>query len=182
MTTIPRKTHRSARLLWGLAVLLSTAVAGADESGPQRLYATIDVREVFTPTPTPGVLTVTLSGTGEGQHFSRLTFAATELIDFRQFGDPAFPHARAVVTDGEFIITAANGDTLTGTYDGAGLPDPARPGFVNGTALARLTGGTGRFCCASGFAPFTLDIDAATLTEVITFDTYAQLFCHGDDD
>jgi hypothetical protein len=85
------------------------------------------------------------------------------------------------VTDGESIITAANGDTLTGTYDGVGLPDPARPGFVNGTALARLTGGTGRFRCALGFVPFTLDTDAATLTEVITFDTYAQLFCPRDD-
>jgi len=86
------------------------------------------------------------------------------------------------VTDGQFTITAANGDTLTGIYDGVGLPDPARSGFVNGTALARLTGGTGRFRCASGFAPFTLDINAVTLTEVITFDTRAQLFCPGDDD
>jgi hypothetical protein len=127
------------------------------------------------------VFTVTLSGTGEGQHFGRLSFDATELIDFRQFGDAAFPNPRAVVTDGQFTITAADGDTLTGTYDGVGLPDPDRPGFVNGTALAQLTGGTGRFRCASGFAPFTLDINAATLTEVITFDTYANLFCPGDD-
>ena len=178
--TLPQ--HWSARLLCGLAVLLSVAVASADECGRQRLRATIDASEVLTPTSTPGVLTVTLSGTGKGRHFGRLTFAATEIIDFRQFGDPAFPNARAVVTDGEFTITAANGDTLTGTYDGVGLPDPARPGFVNGTALARLTGGTGRFRCASGFAPFTLDINAATLTEVITFDTCAKLFCHGDHD
>jgi hypothetical protein len=85
------------------------------------------------------------------------------------------------VTDGEFTITAADGNTLTGTYDGVGLPDPDRPDFVNGTALARLTGGTGRFRCASGFAPFTLDLHATALTEAITFDTCAQLFCHGDD-
>jgi len=163
-------------------VLLSVTVASADELGRQRLRATIDVSEVFTPTKTPQVLTVTLSGTGKGQPFRRLAFEATEIIDFRQFGDPAFPNARAVVTDGQFTITAANGDTLTGIYDGVGLPDPARSGFVNGTALARLTGGTGRFRCASGFAPFTLDINAVTLTEVITFDTSAQLFCPGDDD
>ena len=47
---------------------------------------------------------------------------------------------------------------------------PARPGVVNGTALERLTGGTGRFRCAAGFAPFTLEINTATLTEVITFE------------
>ena len=181
MTTIQRKKNGSARLLCGLAVLLSAAVTNADEIGRQRLRATINVSEVFTPI-TPQVLIVTLSGTGKGRHFGRLTFEATERIDFRQFGDSAFPDARTVVTDGEFTITAANGDTLTGTYDGVGLPDPARPGFVNGTALAWLTGGTGRFRCASGFAPFTLEINAATLTEVITFDTCAQLFCPGDDD
>jgi hypothetical protein len=182
MTTIPLKKHEATRLLWGLAMLLTVAGASADECGRHRLRATLDVHEVLTPTSTLDVLTVTLRGTGTGRHFGRLTFAATELIDFRQFGDPAFPTPRAVVTDGEFTITAANGDTLTGTYDGVGLPDPDRPGFVNGTALARLTGGTGRFRCAAGFAPFTLDIHAATLTEVITFDTRAQLFCPGDDD
>jgi hypothetical protein len=176
-----RKQPWSARLLWGLAVLLYVSVANADDSAWQRLRATIDASEVLTPTTTPQVLTVTISGTGTGWYFRRLTFAATELIDFRQFGEPVFPTPRTVVTDGQFTITAANGDTLTGTYDGVGLPDPARPGFVNGTALARLTGGTGRFRCASGFAPFTLDINVATLTEVITFDTCANLFCPDDD-
>ena len=182
MTTLQRNQPWSARLLCGLAVLLSVSVASADASGWDRFRATIEASEIITPTSTPGVMRVTISGTGTGRHFGRLTFAATERIDFRQFGDPAFPNARAVVTDGAFTITAANGDTLTGTYDGVGLPDLARPGFVNGTALAQLTGGTGRFRCASGFAPFTLDINAATLTEVVTFDTRAHLFCPGDHD
>jgi hypothetical protein len=181
MTTRQLPQHWAARLLCGLAVLLSVAVASADECGQPRLRAKIHASETLTQTKTSQVFMVTISGTGEGEHFGRLAFDATERIDFRQFGDPAFPHPRAVVTDGQFTLTAADGDTLTGTYDGIGLPDPARPGFVNGTALARLTGGTGRFRCASGFAPFTLDINAATLTEVITFDTDATLFCPGDD-
>jgi hypothetical protein len=77
MTTIHLPQHWSARLLCDLAVLLSVAVASADECGQQRLHATIDVSEVFTPT-TPQVLTVTLSGTSEGEHFGRLTFDAVE--------------------------------------------------------------------------------------------------------
>jgi hypothetical protein len=183
MTTIHLPPRWSARLLCGLGVLLFVAVASADECKQQRLRATIDASEVLMPTETSDVFTVTISGTGDGRHFGSLTFDATELIDFRQFSDPdVFPNPRAVVTDGQFTITAASGDTLTGTYDGVGLPDPFRPDFVNGTALARLTGGTGRFRCASGFAPFTLGINAAELTEVITFDTCANLFCHGDDD
>jgi hypothetical protein len=177
MTTRHMPQHWAARLLCGLAVLMSAAVASADECEQPRLRATIRASETLTETDTLQVFTVTISGTGEGQHFGRLTFKATELIDFRQFRDPVFPHPRAVVTDGQFTITAADGDTLTGTYDGVGLPNPNRLNFVNGMALARLTGGTGRFRCASGFAPFTLLIDSATLTEVLMFDTFANLFC-----
>lgn len=175
------KKYWVTHLLCGCAMLLFASGVGAHGSGRQRFRATIDASAAFTPTTTPQVVSGTLNGTGTGRYFGHLTFAATEILDFRQFGDPTFPHARTVVTDGQFTITAADGATLTGTYDGVGLLDPARPGFVNGTALARLTGGTGRFHCASGFAPFTLDINTATLTEMITFDTGANLLCPGDD-
>ena len=181
-TDHPVKTLWMAHLLWGFVILLFASVAHARDSGRQRLRVTIEAAEVLTPTTTPQVVTVTTTGTGIGRHFGHLTYEATELLDFRQLGDPAFPYARSVVTDGQFTITAANGDTLTGTYDGVGLLDPSRPGFVNGTSLARLTGVTGRFRCAAGFAPFTLDINTATLTQVMTFDASVQLFCSGDDD
>ena len=174
--------RRLIPILSALAALLLVSFVSAHEVGRQHFRATIDVSETLTPTTTPQVLVATLHGTGRGRHFGHLTFEATERLDFRQFGDPAFPNPRTVVTDGAFTITSASGATLTGTYDGVGTNDPLRPGFVNGKALATLTGGTGRFRCASGFAPFTLDIDTATLTEVITFDTSAQLFCPGDDE
>lgn len=174
------KPNKTARTILAIATLLCASAASADHTERQRLRATIDVAESFAPTGTGGVLVATLAGTGRGEHFGKLTFAATERIDFRQFGDPAFPHPRAVVTDGHFTITAQNGDTLEGTFDGVGTPRPGAPGFFDGVALARLTGGTGRFRCASGFAPFTLDINAAASTEVITFDAPANLLCHGE--
>jgi hypothetical protein len=178
----PMTKNRRIRVSTALAMLLLVSMASAHEAGRQHLRATIDANEVLAPTTTPQVLIVTVHGTGRGRHFGHLTFDATERIDFRQFGDPAFPHPRTVVTDGAFTITSGSGDTLTGTYDGVGTEDPARPGFVNGRALALLTGGTGRFRCASGFAPFTLDINAAALAEVVTFDTGANLLCPGDDE
>lgn len=161
--------------------LLAMPLASADSGGRQAVRATIDVHETFLPTSTPGVLIATLQGTGSGPSLGPLTFTATEVIDFRQFGDPAFPHPRAVVTDGRFTITAAQG-TLTATYDGVGTPDAARPGFVNGVALSTLTGGTGRFRCASGFLPFTLDINSVAATEVISIDSSADLRCNDRDD
>jgi hypothetical protein len=111
MTTRHLQQHWLIRLLCCLTVLPSVAVASADECEQTRLRATIDASEVLTQTA-PQVFTVTLSGTGKGQHFGRLTFGATELIDFRQFSDPeVFQTPRTVVTDGQFTITAANGDT-----------------------------------------------------------------------
>ncbi|MFO0762468.1 MAG: hypothetical protein U0359_38875 [Byssovorax sp.] len=175
------KTTWMTPVLCGLAALLSVSSAGADKGGAQPFGATIDVSEQFIPTDVPGVNNVVLDGAGLGAHLGQLTFAATELIDFRQFFRPdLFPSPQAVVTDGEMTITAANGDQLTATYDGYGVPDPSRPGFFNGFATATLTGGTGRFRCASGTVPFTLDINAAALTEVITFDGSANLWCNGD--
>lgn len=160
---------------------LAMPLASADSEGRQPVRAAIDVRETFTPTSTPGVLIATLQGSGRGPSLGPLTFTATEMIDFRQFGDPAFPHPRAVVTNGRFTITAAQG-TLTASYDGVGTPDPARPGFVNGVALSTLTGGTGRFRCASGFLPFTLDINTAAATEIISIDSAVDLRCNDRED
>ena len=86
MTTRHLLQHWSACLLCGLAVLLTVTVASADECGQeQRLRATIDASEVLMPTSVSEVFTVALSGTGVGRHFGRLTFDATEIIDFRQF-------------------------------------------------------------------------------------------------
>ena len=168
------------RVLCRLAVVLFASGVRADEGGGQPLRATIDVGESLAPTSTPGVFTVTLGGSGYGAPFGALTFAATETIDFRQFSQPdLYPEPRAVVTDGRLTITAANGDQLTATYEGYGVPDPSRPGFFLGYATATLTGGTGRFQCASGTVPFTLDIDVAALTEVVTFDGTANLYCEG---
>ncbi|MFO0889939.1 MAG: hypothetical protein U0790_12470 [Isosphaeraceae bacterium] len=135
----------------------------------QRFRATIEASEVLIPTDEPGVFDVVITGTGRGSPFGKLTFSATETIDF-----VSIP-GTAVVTDGEFVITAADGSQLFATYDGTGVPDPDNPGFVIGEATATLTGGTGRFRCASGTVPFSLSIDTATLTETITFDAEAAL-------
>lgn len=167
-------------VMLSLAALWSAGAASASPGGAQPFHAIVDVSESFIPTATPGVFGVVLGGDGTGAHFGALTFAATETIDFGQFFRPdLFPSPRAVVTGGTLTITAANGDQLNATYDGYGVPDPSRPGYFNGYATATLTGGTGRFGCASGTVPFTLDINAAALTEVITFDGTADLFCHG---
>ena len=153
----------------------SLDAAPEGEEGLQPLRATIQASEVLIPTGQPGVFDVVITGTGRGNLFGNLTFSATETIDF------VSRPGTAVVTDGEFVITASDGSQLFATYTGTGVPDPDNPGFFIGEATATITGGTGRFEGASGTVPFSLSIDAATLTETITFDSYAALVGAGDE-
>jgi hypothetical protein len=166
------KLDKTSRLLCTFVVMLLVGAVHGKPGGLQPFRATIHAIEVLTPTDRPGVFTVDINGTGSGAHFGRLIFSATELIDF--VSSPG----TAIVTGGEFIITAASGDQVFATYTGSGVSDPNNPGFVLGSATATLNGGTGRFACASGVVPFSLVIDVDALTEVITFTGEADLVGH----
>jgi hypothetical protein len=158
----------------GAATLLSVSAAHADPGGLQPFRVRVEATETFSPGPNPGVQFVVLEGTGKGTHFGKLTYDATELLDFTQGPSPSNPNRIAVVTDGELVITAANGDQLFATYVGEGSA-PGADGVVHGTGTAVIEGGTGRFACASGTVPFTVAIDLATANEVIDFDGSADL-------
>ncbi len=163
------KRYWSSRLVLALTAVFWMCGAYGNTGGLQPFRATIYATEVLIPTDQEGIFIVRIDGAGSGALFGRLTFSATETIDF--VSNPG----TATVTDGEFTITAANGDQLFATYSGFGVPDPNNPGFFLGSAVATLTGGTGRFACASGVVPFSLFIDPAALTEVITFAAEADL-------
>src|SRR5262245_55602511 len=52
------------------------------------------------------------SGSGTATHLGRFTMTASEVVDF----------ASMTVRNGTFTLTAANGDTVSGTYSGTILP------------------------------------------------------------
>jgi len=56
-------------------------------------------------------------------------------------------------------MTAANGDTVSGTYSGQALP-----GLVGYVVSGPITGGTGRFAGATGFLVWHGTVDPAALT------------------
>ena len=140
------KKRCMSRLLFPVVVLSFVPIAQGEEK-LQPFRATIQASEVLIPTGQDGVFDVVITGTGRGNLFGKLTFSATETIDF--VSSPG----TAVVTNGEFVITAADGSELFATYTGTGVPDPDHPGFFIGEATATITGGTGRFKCASGTVP-----------------------------
>jgi hypothetical protein len=80
----------------------------------------------------PGIFRIDISGSGHGTQVGRYSYSASECFD---------PVASAVT--GSFTLTAANGDTLSGTYSG-----PCLGATCTETAL--IEGGTGRFAGAEG--------------------------------
>ncbi len=74
------------------------------------------------------------------------TFLGSYKSHYRECFDPA----TGAVTAGSFTLTAANGDTLFGTY--AGQAAPAGDSNVHYEDPGLITGGTGRFAGVSGIA------------------------------
>jgi hypothetical protein len=122
------------------AAIIATAGAGSDrpmvlkDSGSASASGTLPVLET------------TDVAAGEGTHIGRYTMTAGEEVNF----------ATGAITGGHFTLTAANGDTITGTYSGA-----AEPGLTGYLVSGPITGGTGRFAGATGFLTWHGTVDAA---------------------
>jgi hypothetical protein len=79
-----------------------------------------------------------IDGTGQATHLGAYTYAATECFD---------PVSGAFA--GSSTLTAANGDAITGTYEGH-VSGTADPNVIAYQEDFELTGGTGRFAGATG--------------------------------
>jgi hypothetical protein len=98
---------------------------------------------VSTPTSNPAVVLVNFSGAGNASHLGQFTANAQYFLNTMVF--PTLLR----VTDGAFIFTGANGDTIHGTFDGQGH-FTEDPNVITLDATAVIAGGTGRFTGASG--------------------------------
>jgi hypothetical protein len=95
------------------------------------------------------VIQTTDTASGRATHLGRYTLAAGEKIDTNS----------GEITGGFFTLTAANGDTITGSYEGRALP-----GLTGYLVFGPITGGTGRFAGATGFLVLRGTVDPAALT------------------
>lgn len=95
----------------------------------------------------------TATGTGEGTHLGKFSFAATDCIT---------PIENYFTFNGEFILTAANDDKLKGTYGGLFIPVDTGPMYRLSDAMMEVTGGTGRFAETTGSAELTGTEDLTT--------------------
>jgi hypothetical protein len=118
------------------------AASLADHNVAYRDHASgMSVVTGLAPPPLVG-FSVALNGTGEATHLGRFEATATQVLNL----------ANGKISNGQFIYTAADGSTLSGTYSGmTTTPDPVTGQrrndlvlqFVEGTGrLDRVKGGT----------------------------------------
>jgi hypothetical protein len=132
-----------------LAVLLAAGGSQLAEAGQQVPYRASGPERVVWEGPHddcgPGRLKVEVEGSGQATHLGRYSIVRHHCFNLATFN----------IEDGYFEQTAANGDTLWGTYTGftAGVLETAADGspvVIVISSPTAITGGTGRFASAEG--------------------------------
>ncbi len=141
-----RRLRRAGMLLVALAALAWPIQALA---GAQVPYRGSDSGGFTVPgTCAPGIFQIDINGTGTATLVGKYAYHADECFD---------PVASTVT--GEFTVTAANGDTIFGTYSGPCAGDSC-------AETAAVEGGTGRFEGAKG--------ELEVIVRVTGPDTYSE--------
>jgi len=132
--------RRLAVLASALVVLCLTAGVGAD---PQSRPFAVTLDGNASPEFQPDGCTIINDeqGTGQAQHLGRITWESHEVVN------ACFPDGAHV--EGEIVITAADGDQVSGSYQTLAHLDFGA-GQVRALGSFQITGGTGRFVNATG--------------------------------
>jgi hypothetical protein len=146
LSFVNRSSFLTVVMLLGCATLTSAAdtliIRGTDMG-----------RSSPSTTGDPGVILTRDTAQGEMTHIGRYTMTAQEFVNLKNLE----------ITGGEFTITTANGDSLTGTYSGTGKLSNT-PNVITYDVAGPITGGTGRFRNATGVILFLGTADLATNT------------------
>lgn len=121
-----------------IAIGLALCLVGPVSAGSQVPFkGTLAGTASITPL-SPPMVAVRIDATGTATYLGRFTLEAPHVVN------------QATLTAvGTYLITAANGDTITADLAGtATMVDP--PNVVAITEIATVTGGTGRFVGATG--------------------------------
>jgi hypothetical protein len=143
-----------ARLSLALLAVLALAGPAAAEGQEnqerqvpfQGVIEAVSNNEIHFPT-----MSVNLTGGGTATHLGRYTFTLEGTVDLRN---------GTGVGSADFI--AANGDSLSTTFVGQGVPTGRTPTENRVTETYTITGGTGRFDGAGGSFTIVRLVDTAT--------------------
>jgi hypothetical protein len=141
-----------SQMLMALLALVALTVpmrAAAADRVPLKAAET-GTFQLLGPCQTSGII-VDVTGSGHATHLGAFS------THYRECFDPA----TGAVTDGSFTLTAANGDTIFGTYGGQVSPTRDATVFAYDDPGV-ITGGTGRFAGASGIVGTSGVVNLAT--------------------
>jgi hypothetical protein len=141
------KIHSKTNLcLRSAAMILTLAFAGlAAEDMLVPFNGSFQGKEIDTPQPPvgpPQQLLVDGTVHGTAAHLGNFTMHYNLTVS-----NPTSPVATST---GSAQLTAANGDMISTTVIGVGVPAPDTPGFAQITEHNTITGGTGRFAGSQG--------------------------------
>ena len=142
----------------GLALAFAGPVSAADQLP---FHGTLAGIATVTPLDPP-VVAVRIEATGTATHIGRFTLVAPHTVN------------QATLTAiGTYLITAANGDTITANLAGtAAMVSP--PNVLRITETATVTGGTGRFTGATGSIQVVRIFDRSTGVTTGTLDGWVS--------
>ena len=130
-------TRRVALVAGALA--LSGAVSADPPGSP--FVVVLEGNASPTPTSDPCILLNTETGAGQSATWGALTWASSETVDLCANGNAD--------VDGQFSLTAENGDQITGSYRTSAHLD-LQSGVITAVGRYKVTGGTGGFAGAKG--------------------------------
>lgn len=125
-------------------VLLAANRVPAKAAEERPFEGRIEGRAIASPSADPAIYVGGTKAAGKGTHVGKFSKVTTDTLNLL-----------TGQLQGAFTMTTANGDLLTGTYDGTmlfdALPVPGgNPVGFTWVLQAKITGGTGRFSNASG--------------------------------
>lgn len=153
------RLHTSAAV-FVLAVLATLGLAGPVAAQNQVPFHG-EFEGNYTVTPIPGTPTATLvvSASGVGSHVGAFELEIPHVVNFAT--------ANAV---GSYLMTAANGDMVIGTFTGHATPVGTDGHFAMLVEEVTIIGGTGRFADAAGSFTAVRLIDRVNLQTIGYYD------------
>lgn len=132
-----------------LLSVMSIASIGAAMAGPTNVPLTGTISFIGTidpntdPTTAPGCPLLGMNyGGGTLSHLGKTALVSSDCVTPGATGLSA--------SNGKLTLTAANGDTVTGTYTGTFIPINSGAAFQFSNVMFSITGGSGRFSRAYG--------------------------------
>jgi hypothetical protein len=126
-----------------VAVGLALLASGTVQADPPSVPFVVVLQGSANPQPTedPCILNNTETGTGQSAALGVLAWQSSEVVDLCANGNAD--------VDGQFTLTAANGDQLSGTYRTSAHLD-FQAGVISAVGRYKITSGTGTFAGAKG--------------------------------